>query len=857
MALTDPRPAVRPQLRRLPFVALTAALVVAGSGVPVAAAPAGPAAPASVPAPAVVTEAEPAPSGSPAPAGSPAPSPGSSPAAEVVPTPPAEPAPPCTDDWSAVPRIEGIAFDTVVTEDGAEVVGFYSQKRATPFRASLVDGLWELLPAPFPGSGILTGVDASGQGDLWSVGGRQAAGIRPIALRRIAAGPARRLPIPKLPTGALLTDVAASDPTHAVAVGFSQSRRGQSPLVIRWRPGEVRREPVPVRGDAALVAVTAPTSGRTVAAGWRRTDAGVRPILLRRDGAAWRQVRIPAIPDEEAILAAVATDETGRLLAGGTIHAGDRWLPFLVENDGSGWHYMILGEPGPAGSVGLVRTLLIGEDDIIVGGARWTPGARPGPLFGHWRRGIWVEEPVPGDPILAELLGSDRAGGARWIVGSVGEKVLALRSCRDTALQARDPGVVTLPAETPASPLPSAAASPSPGPRRTPKPLATASPAPAVRAGAWVVRDIAPSAGLGVITTTYGGRAADFDRDGWIDLIIGGHGRPPLLLRNDQGRFVPALTGTFPRGDRHGCATGRVNGEGPLDLVCVIGAHHGTGFKRNEVWIDPFGKEELINEADERGLQDPFGRGRNAVLFDADRDGDDDLLVTNEPGRLDALPSSNRFYRNVDGRFVPAPGAGLDDAIGGGCVIPADLDRDGWTDLVLCGWVIVDADAFLRVYLNRKGRFVESTEALGLGGVRAEGALVRDLDGDGRPDVAQVSTTQLRVSLRLADGRYFTAFDLPLRGGTAIAAGDADGDGDEDLYVVRATTGRDLPDVLYLNGGNGRSWSPVRIPAVDEGSGEAVVAFDHDNDGTDAFLVLNGTGLEAAGPIQLIRIGRV
>ena len=82
----------------------------------------------------------------------------------------------------------------------------------------------------------------------------------------------------------------------------------------------------------------------------------------------------------------------------------------------------------------------------------------------------------------------------------------------------------------------------------------------------------------------------------------------------------------------------------PVEVITVAERHD----------VAPVHREEP-QPALERGLDDPLGRGRNSLLFDADRDGDPDLLVANEPGRFDALPSIDRFYRNDGGTFVAAP----------------------------------------------------------------------------------------------------------------------------------------------------------------------------------------------------------
>jgi hypothetical protein len=368
----------------------------------------------------------------------------------------------------------------------------------------------------------------------------------------------------------------------------------------------------------------------------------------------------------------------------------------------------------------------------------------------------------------------------------------------------------------------------------------------------------------------------DASGDGWPDIFLGRHSQPAFLYRNDRGTFVRDGAVKFPdKTDRHCAAAGDLTGDGRLDLFCVTGGASGHEAKGapNELWLQqPDGT--FVNHGGQEGLADPFGRGREALLFDATGDGRLDILVGNVSPRSDGLPSPNRLFVNEgNGRFRPAPEFGLDleysvggagrmgSAHGGGNwpmgrLRALDADGNGWRDVLMCAQREGHSELRLHFFRNHEGGgFRDATDAVGLADVAALDVAVADLTGDGQPDLVVVDRTSLAIYLN-DGGTFHLDHELPVDHAFRVAIGDADGDGRPDIYVMRTTgtPGRDLPDLLLLRQGTHREYETIRLPIV-EGvvRDDDVYAIDYDRDGRDEFLVLHGHSPNPA-PLQLIKL---
>jgi FG-GAP-like repeat/RTX calcium-binding nonapeptide repeat (4 copies) len=371
-----------------------------------------------------------------------------------------------------------------------------------------------------------------------------------------------------------------------------------------------------------------------------------------------------------------------------------------------------------------------------------------------------------------------------------------------------------------------------------------------------IARDVASEAGIARTVTTEGENCVfDYNRDGVMDLFLSTHDAAPwqLFRGTPDGRFVETNVGTFPRRDRHGCATGDFNRDGRPDIYASIGACVGTCLAPKELWIQT-AEGGFVDRAAQFGITDPGGRGREPITLNANGDVWPDLLTGQAVG-VD-YPSPNRLWLNQAGAsFVNPPGLPTEE-IGNNCDTAGDIDHDGFDELIVCGGGGQLFPTVFRAYDNSGGTtWSDATAALGLPTFAHSDAELADLNRDGWLDLVTVRSNRLEVRLNVS-GRFPSVnYSLALSDGRDLAVGDAEGDGDQDIYVVQGTNAT-VPDLLLLNRGSGASYESFPgLPQVTTGDGDTAQAIPNWK-GTNraAFLVNNGRAYPEPGPRQLIEL---
>ncbi len=417
-----------------------------------------------------------------------------------------------------------------------------------------------------------------------------------------------------------------------------------------------------------------------------------------------------------------------------------------------------------------------------------------------------------------------------------------------------------------------------------------------------------------VIVESVGGGLGlfDFDRDGQLDLFCPGGGQIPqlgvmsplpcgLFRQTIPWKYAPASTPaqlSVPAGFSHGCAIADFDSDGFPDVLV-------TGYGGTSLYLN-LGDGTLSEVADAAGVNDRrFSTG--AAWGDIDNDGDLDLYVAHyvdwswkknpacygtghvrdvcPPREFDGL--DDRLYRNRgDGQFVDASADfGLLPGGKGLGVVIGDIDLDGDVDIYVANDTTEN-----RYYVNSGGKLQEQGLIQGVAlddRAVANGSMgvdLADFDNDGLPDIWVANYEQELFALYHNEGeRGFQHVsrqsgisqlgDLFVGFGTAF--GDLDLDGDEDLIVsnghviqtVRLSPIRQLP--LLLSNDQGRYvrqmfGDSTYLGQAHLGRGLSLGDLDHDGDldvsishNNEPLALLKNQTPRAGSPLSVRLIGTV
>ena len=334
---------------------------------------------------------------------------------------------------------------------------------------------------------------------------------------------------------------------------------------------------------------------------------------------------------------------------------------------------------------------------------------------------------------------------------------------------------------------------------------------------------------------------ADIDEDGTPDLFVATGGARNVVALTRGDRFEPQPDHPLASVSSVTAALwGDLDGDGHTDVYLCRRAgnqlwQHGAG----GTWRDVTAATRTRGPADTR----------DGALFDADHDGDLDLLLVSAGGEVELLNNDgNGTFRAIGAQ------AGLDadvrPAIG---LAIADLDADRDTDIV-----ILRRQPPHDVFLNdRTWRYHQADGFDEFRRAPARAIVAGDRDADGVPELYVSDPVGLARWTRAAGRRWSVATvsaDAHLANAARLAIADVDGDGRPDLL------GSASDGWAVVDGGSGAVGTTRTSPGLatwavavlDAGRGPAVVGVDdeglliwHPGPGRVPFVTLAFTGRDS------------
>jgi hypothetical protein len=209
-----------------------------------------------------------------------------------------------------------------------------------------------------------------------------------------------------------LSGVAARSASDAWAVGYSGSV-STKPLIVRWNGAAWKQAPSPALANSTLSGVAATSATNAWAVG--QTGAG-KALIERWNGTAWAQVSSPASGTSSSLSGVAAVSATSAWAVGYTFAStGGSPKTLILRWNGTAWKQV--PSPTPAGGGGLFGVAADSADSAWAVGFT---GADTKTLILRWNGATWKQVPspspeAPNPDVLSGVAGG--AAGRAWAVG--------------------------------------------------------------------------------------------------------------------------------------------------------------------------------------------------------------------------------------------------------------------------------------------------------------------------------------------------------------------------------------------------------------------------------------------------------
>jgi hypothetical protein len=339
---------------------------------------------------------------------------------------------------------------------------------------------------------------------------------------------------------------------------------------------------------------------------------------------------------------------------------------------------------------------------------------------------------------------------------------------------------------------------------------------------------------------------ADFNKDGWPDLVFANSGADgSYIYYGDERGFHKAIPTKLPTTKAHAVEVGDLDNNGRIDVVF---ANESGG--KSIAYLNRKGYFEA-----ERSIEFTTHNAKDVVVADFNKDGLTDIFFTNHQYSLTGNPNlANRLidsylYLGSNRGFLVKNRQSI-QTIGAWGANAADLNKDGWIDLLICNFqehYSYEVPSF--IYWNGPDGF-QLTSRTPLYEHGAQGNAIADFDNDGNLDILITSMMgnsrgdydPSTLFLGRSDGSFSMDNSIALPGREAYeqAFVDLDDDGDTDILLINRGEVTRLANEIWIYWNENNVFEMQNMSGLPSYNGLGVEVADLDRNGYLDIIVSNG-----------------